>query len=86
MWRHRAYGGQVLVLFHASAGVAIQGTWLQVAGLSRFGFPFGGLTPPTTPPHRGMCHKEEYSRPCSSHGVEDLPSSIARVSHRTGAV
>lgn len=36
--------GKCSFFFHASAGVAIQGTWLQPAGLSRFGFPFGGPT------------------------------------------
>lgn len=44
-------------------GVAIQGTWLQTAGLSRFGFPFGGPTPPTLPLHRGACPQEESCPP-----------------------
>lgn len=43
MWRHQCMAGKVLVLFMPS-GVANQGTWLQTAGLSRFGFPFGGPT------------------------------------------
>lgn len=54
MWCHRAWRASARS-FHASAGVEIQGTWLQVAGLSRFGFPFGGPTPPTTPSPIAEC-------------------------------
>lgn len=90
MWRHQCMAGEVLVLFMPSGGVAIQGTWLQMAGLSRFGFPFGGPTTPAPVPAaecdtRGLlppiqAASVSKSSPPSSHGCP-----TARAAQPSGA-
>jgi hypothetical protein len=71
MWRHECMAGKVLALFMSSGGGnprnLAAGSWAE-----HIRFPIRRTDTSSPSPYRGMCHKENYLRSCSSHIVSRI--------------